>query len=78
MQSKEKSHLKKKGRGITRKSMVIKNWSREIKLVIKYNPDDVYVGQTFMHLTSYLVVLTRIMVPFRYNTWRDVLIQLKD
>ena len=33
----EKPPTKKKGRVITRKSMVIKNWSRRIKSMIKYN-----------------------------------------
>ena len=33
----EKPPTKKKGRVITRKSMVIKKWSRRIKSMIKYN-----------------------------------------
>ena len=28
-------------------------WSREIKLLIKYNTDGVFVGESPVHLTSY-------------------------
>ncbi|RVW12492.1 hypothetical protein CK203_093479 [Vitis vinifera] len=58
--------------------MIIRNRNRGIKLVIKYNADGIYVRESFVHLTSYLGVLARTMVPIRYNTWRDVLEQLKD
>ncbi|KAL6349880.1 hypothetical protein AAG906_001767 [Vitis piasezkii] len=68
----------KKNRGTTRKSMIIRNRNRGIKLVIKYNADGIYVGESYVHLTSYLGVLARTMVPIRYNTWRDVPEQLKD
>ncbi|RVW72464.1 hypothetical protein CK203_060492 [Vitis vinifera] len=68
----------KKYRGTTRKSMIIRNRNRGIKLVIKYNADGIYVGESSVHLTSYLGVLARTMVPIRYNTWRDVPEQLKD
>ena len=47
-------------------------------MVIKYNADGIYVEKSFVHLTSYLGVLARMMVPIRYNTWRDVPEQLKD
>ncbi|RVX13376.1 hypothetical protein CK203_021010 [Vitis vinifera] len=69
---------KKKYKGTTRKSMIIRNRNRGIKLVIKYNADGIYVGESSVHLTSYLGVLARTMVPIRYNTWRDVPEQLKD
>ena len=70
--------IKKKSRGMTRKVMVIKNRSKGIKLLIKYNQDGIFVGDTSVHLTSYLGVLARIMVPIRYKDWRDVPIQLKE
>ena len=54
--------------------MIIENWSKGVKLVIKYNPDGIYVGQAFVHLTSFLGVLAHTMVPIRYNSWRDILI----
>ncbi|RVW56875.1 hypothetical protein CK203_078518 [Vitis vinifera] len=47
-------------------------------MVIKYNADGIYVGESSVHLTSYLGVLACTMVPIRYNTWRDVPEQLKD
>ncbi|RVW75827.1 hypothetical protein CK203_055115 [Vitis vinifera] len=79
MDSKEEKTLsQKKYRGTTRKSMIIRNRNRGIKLVIKYNADGIYVGESSVHLTSYLGVLARTMVPIRYNTWRDVPEQLKD
>ena len=43
-----------------------------------YNPNGIYVGQTSVHLTIFLGVLARTMVPIRYNSWRYVPIQLKD
>ena len=58
--------------------MIIRNRNRGIKLVIKYNADGIYVEKSFVHLTSYLGVLARTMVPIKYNTWRDVPEQLKD
>ena len=58
--------------------MIIKNRSRGVKLVIKYNPDGFYVGQVSMHLTIFLGVLARTMVPIRYNNQRDVPIQVKN
>ena len=61
--------IKKKSRGMTRKVMVIKNWSKGIKLLIKYNQDGIFVGDTSVHLTSYLGVLARTMVPIRYKDW---------
>ena len=70
--------IKKKSRGMTRKVMVIKNRSKGIKLLIKYNQDGIFFGDTSVHLTSYLGVLTRTMVPIRYKDWRDVPIQLKE
>ena len=74
----EKPPTKRRYRGITRKSMIIKNQSRGVKLVIKYNPNGIYVGQAFMHLTSFLGILARTMAPIRYNKWRDVPIQVKN
>ena len=70
----EKPPTKRRCRGITRKSMIIKNRNRGVKLLIKYNPDGIYVGQAFVHLTSFLGVLAHTMVPIRYNSWRDILI----
>ena len=64
--------IKKKSRGMTRKVMVIKNRSKGIKLLIKYNQDGIFVGDTSVHLTSYLGVLARTMVPIRYKDWQDV------
>ncbi|KAL6323754.1 hypothetical protein AAG906_002222 [Vitis piasezkii] len=74
----EKPPTKMRCRGITRKSMIIKNRSRGVKLLIKYNLDGIYVGQAFVHLTSFLGVLARTMVPIRYNSWRDIPIQVKN
>ena len=70
--------IKKKSRGMTRKVMVIKNRSKGIKLLIKYNQDGIFVGDTSVHLTSYWGVLARTMVPIRYKDWRDFPIQLKE
>ena len=70
--------IKRNYRGMTRKCMIIKNRSKGIKLLIKYNKDDIFVGDASVHLTSYLGVLARTMVPIRYRDWRDVPIQLKD
>ena len=39
---------------MTRKVMVIKNRSKGIKLLIKYNQDGIFIGDTSVHLTSYL------------------------
>ena len=58
--------------------MIIKNQSIGVKLVINYNPNGIYVGQSFMHLTSFLGILARSMVPIRYNSWKDVPIQVKN
>ena len=70
--------IKRKSQGMTRKEMVIKNRSKGIKLHIRYNQDGVFVGDTSMHLTSYLGVLARTMVPIRYKDWLDVPFQLKE
>ena len=59
--------IKSKSRGMTRKAMVIKNRSKGIKLLIKYNQDGIFVGDSSMHLTSFLGVLARTMVPIRYK-----------
>ena len=40
--------------------------------------DGIFVGDTSVHLTSYLGVLARTMMPIRYKDWRDVPIQLKE
>ncbi|KAL6340633.1 hypothetical protein AAG906_010541 [Vitis piasezkii] len=74
----EKPPTKMRCRGIPRNYMIIKNRSRGVKLVIKYNPDGSYVGQAYVHLTSFLCILARTMVPIRYYSWRDVLIQVKN
>ena len=74
----ENPNTKRKYKGTARKSMIIRNRNRGIKLVIKYNVDGIYVRESFLHLTSYLGVLAHRMVPIRYNTWRDVPKQLKD
>ena len=58
--------------------MIIKNQSRGVKPVIKHNLDGIYVGQASLHLTSFLGVLARTMVLIRYNSWRDVPIQVKN
>ena len=39
-----------------------------IKLLIKYNTDDVFVGESSIPLTSYLGVLACTQVLIRYNT----------
>ncbi|RVW87691.1 hypothetical protein CK203_057234 [Vitis vinifera] len=61
IQRKRKPLHKKKYRGTTRKSMIIRKRNRGIKLVIKYNADGIYVGESSVHLTSYLGVLARMM-----------------
>ena len=68
---------KKKHRRMTRKSMLIKNRSKGIKLSIKYNLDDIFIGESVVHLTSYLGVLARTMVPITYKTWHVVPKELK-
>ena len=78
LEQEEKPPTKRRCRGIPRNYMIIKNQSRGVKLVIKYNPDGIYVGQASMHLTSFLGVLARTMVPIRYNNWRNVPIQVKN
>ena len=62
-----KNPIKRKSRGMTQKSMVIKNRSKGIKLLIKYNQDEIFVGDISVHLISYLGVLARTMVPSRYK-----------
>ena len=44
LEQEEKPPTRRRCRGITRKSMIIKNQSRGVKLVIKYNPNSIYVG----------------------------------
>ena len=39
-----KKPIKRKSRGMTQKSMVIKNRSKGINLLIKYNQDEIFVG----------------------------------
>ena len=39
-----------------------------IKILIKYNIDGVFVGESSIHLTSYLGVLACTQLPIRYNT----------
>lgn len=63
---------------MTKKTMIIKNRSKGIKLPVKYNLDGIFIGDSAVHLTSYLGVLARTMVPIRYETWHVVPKQLKD
>ena len=63
---------KKKHRGMTRKSMLIKNRTKGIKLSIKYNLNGIFIGELVVHLTSYLGILARTMVPITYKTWHVV------
>ncbi|RVW11876.1 hypothetical protein CK203_085683 [Vitis vinifera] len=63
---------------MTRKHMIIKNRSKGVKLPVKYNLDGIFIGESAVHLTSYLGVLARTMVPIRYKTWHVVPKQLKD
>ncbi|CBI20537.3 unnamed protein product, partial [Vitis vinifera] len=74
---KGKKTIKRKYRGMTRKSMITKNRSKGIKLQVKYNLDGIFIGESTVHLTSYLGVLARTMVPIRYQTWHVVPKQLK-
>ena len=53
----EKTPIKRKYKGETRKPMIIRNRSRGIKLLIKYNVDGIFIGESFVHLTSYLGVV---------------------
>ena len=69
IEQEEKTPTRKRCKGITTKTMIIKNRSRGIKLAVKYNVDGIYVGQAATHFTSYLGVLARTMVPIRYNSW---------
>ena len=69
---------KKKHRGMTRKSMLIKNRSKGINLSIKYNLDGIFIGESTVHLTSYLGVLARTTMPITYKTWHVVPKELKD
>ena len=79
METKEgEKPIKRKYRGMTRKHMIIKNRSKGVKLPVKYNLDAIFIGESAVHLTSYLGVLARTMVPIRYKTWHVVPKQLKD
>ncbi|KAL6326223.1 hypothetical protein AAG906_001618 [Vitis piasezkii] len=79
METKEgEKPIKRKYRGMTRKHMIIKNRSKGVKLSVKYNLDGIFIGESAVHLTSYLGVLARTMVPIRYKTWHVVPKQLKD
>ncbi|RVX18748.1 hypothetical protein CK203_006965 [Vitis vinifera] len=79
METKEgEKPIKRKYRGMTRKHMIIKNRSKGVKLPVKYNLDGIFIGESAVHLTSYLGVLARTMVPIRYKTWHVVPKQLKD
>ena len=49
--------IKRNYRGMTPKCMIIKNRSKGIKLLIKYNKDGIFVGDASVHLTSYLVLI---------------------
>ena len=63
---------------MTQKSMLIKNRSKGIKLLIKYNLDGIFIGESVVHLTSYLGVLACTMVPITYKTWHVIPKELKD
>lgn len=79
METKEgEKPIKRKYRGMARKHMIIKNRSKGVKLLVKYNLDGIFIGESVVHLTSYLGVLARTMVPIRYETWHVVPKQLKD
>ena len=58
--------------------MITKNRSKGIKLQVKYNLNDIFIGESTVHLTSYLGALAHTMVPIRYQTWHVVPKQLKD
>ena len=68
----EKPKKKKNHRGMTKKIMIVKNKSKRIKLSIKYNIDCIFIGESTVHLTSYLGLLARTMVPIKYETWHVV------
>ena len=70
--------IKRKSQRMTPKTMIIKNRSKGIKLLFRYNKDDIFIEDTSVHLISYLGVLARTMVHVRYRNWQDVPIQLKD
>ena len=44
--------------------MIIRNQSREIKLFRKYNIDGVFIGESYVHLTSNLGVLARTWICY--------------
>ena len=73
-----KATTRKRCRGITRKTMIIKNRRKGIKLAVKYNVDGVYIRQFVVHLTSYLGILACTMVLNRYSSWHHVPKQLKN
>ena len=73
----EEKPTKNKHREMTRKSMLIKNRTKGIKLSIKYNLNGIFIGESIVHLTSYLSVLARTMVPITYKTWHVVPKELK-
>ena len=74
----EEKPTKKKHKGMTRKSMLIRNRSKRVKLSIKYNLDGIFIEESTVHLTSYLGVLARTMMPITYKTWHVVPKELKD
>ena len=53
---------------MTQKSMLIKNKSKGIKLLVKYNLDDNFVRKSTIHLTSCLGILECSMVPITCKT----------
>ncbi|RVW80061.1 hypothetical protein CK203_052395 [Vitis vinifera] len=79
METKEgEKPIKRKYKGMTRKHMIIKNRSKGVKLPVKYNLDGIFIRESAVHLTSYLGVLARTMVPIRYKNWHVVPKQLKN
>ena len=55
-----------------------KKQKQGVKLPVKYNLDGIFIRESAVHLTSYLGVLARTIVPIRYKTWHVVPKQLKD
>ena len=58
--------------------MLIKNRSKGINLSIKYNLDRIIIGESVVHLTSYLGVSARTMMAITYKTWHVIPKELKD
>ena len=73
METKEREKtIKRNYRGMTWKHMIIKNRSKGIKLLVKNNIDGIFIGESTVHLTSYIGMLACAMVLIRYKTWHVV------